>query len=815
LNILALLSDHEDLLIKSLCSITLYAHSEALFNVLENNSELSEYLLDKLIDFIKNNNWMIRVSTMFLFTKLMLYDKINIKKEYCSIFFREVLFNFNNNGEYLTKGFTLEMLSMLLRNKKYVDEVSKIIEKVGLNNIMKECHLCYYNGLYVACELNKHEYFSAKCSPHFRDDFLEEFNSLTYDEYISLINSIIVSVKRKVWLGGWIDRYYAGKYLGNLIYVKPHHANKMIDIIYQLLDDDNYIVRGTGIWILRLITEMGIPLPKDIISKSIDSCYDWHCGNRFEYALFYYTLIKKFPDIIVKDKLLLQKFISVIVTKYITDENPYVRHICITSLKIIKLDESNELWDLIRLFKNYHKLSIYKRINLLENAWKMLNQRKPIVMFIKSILKHNIEHKEYDTIESVLLRFVNITDEELMYIIPELVLLRGKSEAAERILHNLKQKYPELPHDLEKSGFQNINEHISTIRMKKLEELLIYVNEGYLISHDLLDKLKEMIIYEDCKINVDVIIEILKNMGNEPESNKIIEETSELMEYLKENLIHPNVSNIKDLKYRDWKEIYVKLSNTLIGGLSNVFKNDSIEDIIDSFMYMLNNKDCVILKIRIIDILLERIYINDELLKKLSCHKNTFPTLLSLYLRKGYHLLSKKALILLEELSLSNSYWMKNNLIEYFKNNPSNFEKILLIMSENISANVMIEISGFIEYVFKNEMAVCRLDDAEYIVKILEKINNNYPWFLFKKTVDVILSCQCIKTNRKLVKKVAKKLIDYAKNSKDKTNKEYISIYMKKLLGVQNINIEELDEEAIEYILDLNDMKNKSALMNN
>ena len=232
-------------------------------------------------------------------------------------------------------------------------------------------------------------------------------------------------------------------------------------------------------------------------------------------------------------------------------------------------------------------------------------------------------------------------------------------------------------------------------------------------------------------------------------------------------------------------------------------------------MYMLNNKDCVILKIRIIDILLERIYINDELLKKLSCHKNTFPTLLSLYLRKGYHLLSKKALILLEELSLSNSYWMKNNLIEYFKNNPSNFEKILLIMSENISANVMIEISGFIEYVFKNEMAVCRLDDAEYIVKILEKINNNYPWFLFKKTVDVILSCQCIKTNRKLVKKVAKKLIDYAKNSKDKTNKEYISIYMKKLLGVQNINIEELDEEAIEYILDLNDMKNKTALMNN
>jgi hypothetical protein len=667
---------------------------------------------------------------------------------------------------------------------------------------MNEGHLCYYNGLYLAYELKKYECFSATYSPNFNMALVGEFNTLETVEYYDLIKSINISVKRKYWLSGWLDRYYAGKYLGNAIYARPGYASNMFDTIDTLLGDNNYMVRCIGIWILRLTTELGIEPPTDIIIKSISLLDDWFYECRIEYMLFYNILLKNFPHIL-EDSRIKQKLISAIASKHLTDSNKLVRNVCTMILKNKELLYRNSE---IEFFKNYYDLSVPERIELLEKYWEIPELRKAVIMLVKVRLKYYIKKGDYTTIEMALKKiFDGKLHKEIGHILYEIVRLKEKSEMAKKILNAFKNKYSKLPKDLEKTLFHNINEPIITIRTHKLKELLLFVKEGVTISYELLNKVKEIGIYERVsEKNLNLALAILGEMGGEPESIAIVEEKRELMEYLKNPL---NLDEIKrkDLKILDWKDCCVKIAYIPTEGIISIFAENNIGDIIDTFVFILRLEEIVILKIMVMDLLIEEISKNEELLNRLLVNKEVFAILLKLYLHKGYSLLSKKALTLLEKLSLKRDNWLKSNLIHYFKSNDFNSQKslnnILYLLTENISTYVKIEILNSIKYALENKLIECNKDAAYTFVDIMMNTDSNQPWTIFKNAVDIIFSCPYIKTDEKLLSSIVEKFMGLA-DIVEEGRKDHILIYLKKLLEMSGVNIIELDEEVIEKLLE-------------
>ncbi|AEH07525.1 hypothetical protein [Methanothermococcus okinawensis] len=804
-NLITMLNIDDDVFIKSMIMATLHIHSDVLCQILEENKELSNQLMDKIIASFDNPSWMVKLSSMFLFKRLILFDKLHIKDEYLDMFFNRILKNFND--KYVIKGFSLEILYYLFKNteSEYIKrKVFEIVDKIDLKSIMNEGHLCYYNGLYLAYELKRYECFSATCSPNFDITLIGEFNTLSIAEYHDVIKSINASVKQKYWLSGWLNRYYAGKYLGNLIYTRPGHASNILDIIYTLLDDNNYITRCMGIWILRLTTELGIEPPMDVIIKSISLLDDWYYECRIEYMLFYNTLLKSFPHLL-ENQSLKKRLISAITSRYLTDKNEFVKDICIMLLNNKRLSCNYPEFE---SFKNYYHLSIPERIELLKKCWKVPELRKAVIIIIKTRLKYYIKKRDYITIEIALKKIFDgdeNTYEEISYILYELIQIKEKSNIVKKIVDTFKNKYPKLPKNLEKQLFHNINDSIISIRTYKLKRLLAFVREGIIISYELLNKIKEIVIYECVsEKNLNIASSILEEI-NDFESRRIIKEKKELMEYMENSLYFKTSIRDLELEKADWKEYCIKITYIPTIGILDIFTEDNLNNAVKTLIPLLNIEDLVILKIKIIDLLTEEISKNEELLNALLDNDEILPILLKLYVNKRYNFISKKALMLLEELSLRRDNWLKNSLIDYFKDyagSQNSLNNILYILTENISARVKIEILNFLGYASKNKLIVCNKDMAYTFVDIILNIDNNQPWAVFKNAVDIIFSCQYIQTDKKLLDDLIKKFTDYMDIMEEEEKKDYLIIYLKKLLEMGGPNIVELNEEVIEKLLE-------------
>jgi hypothetical protein len=649
---------------------------------------------------------------------------------------------------------------------------------------MNEGHLCYYNGLYLAYELKKYECFSATYSPNFNMGFIEEFKDMDILEFQKLIKSLYIDTKRK----GWINRYYAGKYLGNAIYARPGYASNMFDIIDNMLYDNTYLVRNMGIWLLRMIVELNNETPNNLIIKSTSLFGDWYFGNRIEYLLFYNILIENYPNSLEKEEIR-KNIISAIMTKYLTDKHRFVKDISKNLLDklLIKFPEYKE-------FLDYHNISIKERFDLIEKYLKFPETRKATILLAKIELKRHIKKGEDNSIRVILKVFENNIYEEIIYILPEIIALKGKSEIAKKIVEDYISKYPTLPKEMDDITYRFIEEPIFKIRNTHLKKLLRFIKEGLIISDKLLNRVKELIIYERVvEENINLALSILEEI-NEPESVAIIKEKRELMEHLEKNPLNIDKIENGDIELEKY---HIKITYIPTKDVIKIFGSDDIKDIVKTIIHILNLEEAVILKIMVMDLLIEEISKNGKLLDELLSN-NIYDILSKLALLDGYGLLSEKALVLLEEIALKKDNWLKNNLL----NNPGEKPTLKIIrkfLRRNTSIYVKLEIIEVWEYLLKNDIIICDKHTASAFIYTLVNIGNDQPWIVFKKAVDVIGSCQYIREDKKLLSKIVKKIMEYieASTSTCPSVKEYL---MKVL---ESLNVEKkLDKDIVEEYIE-------------
>ena len=154
-------------------------------------------------------------------------------------------------------------------------------------------------------------------------------------------------------------------------------------------------------------------------------------------------------------------------TKYLTDKHRFVKDISKNLLDklLIKFPEYKE-------FLDYHNISIKERFDLIEKYLKFPETRKATILLAKIELKRHIKKGEDNSIRVILKVFENNIYEEIIYILPEIIALKGKSEIAKKIVEDYISKYPTLPKEMDDITYRFIEEPIFKIRNTHLKKLL-------------------------------------------------------------------------------------------------------------------------------------------------------------------------------------------------------------------------------------------------------------------------------------------------------------------------------------------------------
>ena len=164
--------------------------------------------------------------------------------------------------------------------------------------------------------------------------------------------------------------------------------------------------------------------------------------------------------------------------------------------------------------------------------------------------------------------------------------------------------------------------------------------------------------------------------------------------------------------------------------------------------------------------------------------KNIFEILAKLAVLTDYSLISKKALTILEEISIKKENWLKDNLTGKFN------EKIIPTLMRSLlksasSPFVELEIIEACKFLIDNNVLKCR--KSENITKGLHKvIHNTYsdqPWIIFKKIVDIVKDCPEIKEDREFLDVLSKKIMDHIEWETSPTAKAYLLNILENLYG--------------------------------
>ncbi|GBF36809.1 HEAT repeat domain-containing protein [Methanofervidicoccus abyssi] len=826
---------------KKIILLLMYTHFKPLRELLNEDENLGKVLLEEVLNNIESDNFIVKLSAILLFSKIITVEKVykNLSKNDIDNFFK-VIEDSLVKGNYLLKGFSLEALCNLVKwsNSQYIlKKVEEVIDKVDMEKVMSEGYLCYYNGVCILLKLNR-ECPSTKSSPYFDRSVIEEVSSLGMDDFRHLILNITTSVKRSVWICGWLDRFYSGKYLGNLLHVKPEYCTKVLNDVKYLTHDNYFMVRNLGIWILRTIVQLGISLPEDLIIDTLVLFDDRFSQCRLEYMLFWKTVLEKSPNLL-DNEIICGEIAYELIAKYLNDGHIILRE---AYLDILEKSGIIEKYPVLKYFKDYYTISEEEKKEVFKRYWKFKELRKAIAVAIKLKLKEFIKNKKYNAIREYLDMISQMEiHREIFYMLYELILLKhmGFKEAG-NIINNIRDKHPTIPYYLEKRLFFNINEPIIIIRSYKLKRLLAMVKEGFYISYDLVNKVKEVAIYEHvCGENTEIALKILSEINDE-ECKSIVKEKLELMKYIKEK---PIVKN-KKLKEMDWREVCLMIEYLPTEGKLIISGDYDLEDLLNKMMDILEKEDKIIVKIKILDYLINEIYENEELLNMLLSNRNLFKIIYNLCSDNKHLLLFKRAVILLEELASVEEGWLERNIIEYYKEGVE-YKKplryLLYMLSENIPLYFKLEILRAVKKTIKYRVEQCKklcvdirkmleegkitkeeilskykdimgihaitspnsiicqnMDNALIIVcTIFSGDIKKQPWILIKNALDILLlMCDYVLSDENIVSTVIKKLLEYYEVLKDEEI-IYLYLYIRKLLERSNYNIEKLGEEYL------------------
>ena len=826
-----------------------YTHFKPLKELLDENKNLSKMLLEEVLQQIKNDNFMIKLSAILLFSKIVTVENVyqHLSKRDIDEFFKIIEDVLATESNYLLKGTSLEALCNLVKWSGFqyiLEKIEEIIDKIDIESIMNEGYLCYYNGVCVLLKLNK-KCPSTKSSPYFDTDTIKEISSLGIDDYRYMILDIITSVRRSVWIGGWLDRFYSGKYLGNLLHIKPEYSTNVLDTIKYLIRDNYFIVRSLGAWILRIVAQLNTSIPEDLIIDTLILFDDRFSQGRLEYVLFWKTVLEKSPHLFDNENICREVAYEMI-TKYLNDRHEVLRE---AYLNILEESGIVEKYPSIKYFKNYHNISEEERKELFRKYWDHKELRKAIAVAIKLKLRESIKNKKYSAIREYLDMISHMEiHREIFYILYELILLKHMGfKEADEIIKKIRDKHSTIPYYLEEKLFLNIMEPIIVVRYYKLKRLLAMIKEKFHISYNLINKVKEIAIYEHiCGKNAEMALKILSNIEDD-ESKAIVKEELELKEYMEKKSIVE--IKYKKLENMDWKDIYLIIQYLPTEGKLIIPDHLNLEDFLNKAMDILENEDKVTVKIKIIDYLISEIQENERLLNMLLGNKDLFRILYNLC-SDNNHLLFKRVIILLEELASVEEGWLERNIIEYYKGewgNKKPLRHLLHMLYEDIPMYFKLDILRAIREIIKDRVEHCKrlcgeirkmleegkISKEEILSKYMDMIGihtitsphniicqnmdnvalivnaifsgdiKKQPWDLIKSTLDIILlMCESVLLDENIVSTVLKKLLEYYEVLKDEEI-TYLYLYIKRLLERSNYNIEKLGEEYLKKYREL------------
>ena len=740
----------------------LYTHFKPLRELLEEDENLGKVLLEEVLWYIKSDNFMVKLSAILLFSKIVTVEKVyqHLDKRDINEFFK-VIENSLNKGNYLLKGFSLEALHNLLKwgGSQYIlEKIEKVMERVDIEKIMNEGYLSYYYAIYLSYYFKKLHYLSARYSPNISEELIENFKDLEFSELHELIKNIYLGAKKRRWL----DRFYSGKYLGNVLCCRIRYNSQMFEIVNRLLYDTNYLNRNIGIWLFRLIIEIENRPPSNInpIIKTTYLFDDWYFGTRVEYMLFYSTLISKFPKNIQLETIK-TGLISTILTKCLTDKNRFIRHVS-RDLLYKLVDDISRYSELL----DYHNKKPEEQIFILNKYIKYPETRKAVVMLIKNKLEEYIKNKNGDKnyIETLLKIIYENICEEVIYALFEIIRLKRRNfPLSAEIVKSYVEKYPKLPRYMADTFYKLVNDHIFKIRYTTLLQVLAYVNEGIIIQRRVLNRIKELVVYADtCSKDVKIAMRILDKI-EEPECKAILQEKERIFNRcFKDGVMEIPLFNSVKIRYIPALDT-VEIVNS---------ENIPISRIIAQ---ILEFKEMTIPKIMVLDYLINEIVSNDNLLNEISSITDIFKILAKLAVLPDYSLISKKALTVLEEISIKKGNWLKDNLINKFdeKNTPFLMKRLLKSVS---SPFVELEIIEACKYLIDNNILKCKKprNIAKGLYKVIYNTYSDQPWIIFKKIVDIVEECPELKENREFLDVLSKKIMDLIEWETSPTAKTYL-----------------------------------------
>ena len=757
--------------LKVLKMFILYTHFKTFQKLLNRNENLGKALLEEVLKHIKNDNFMVKLSAILLFSKIITVEKIykNLSKKDIDDFFKIIEDNLTR-GNYLLKGYSLEALCNLVKwgGSQYIlGKTEEVVKKVNIGSIINEGYLCYYYGVYLAYYFKRLQCISARYVPNISKELIEKFKNLEFLKLQELIKNIYLGAKKR----NWFDRFYSGKYLGNALCSRIRYNSQMFEIVNRLLYDPNYLNRNIGIWLFRLIIEMEDKPPSNInpIIKTTYLFDDWYFGTRVEYMLFYNTLINKFPKNIQIESIK-TGLISTILTKCLTDKNRFIRYVSRDLLyKLV-----NDISKYIELL-DYHKKSPEERISIIKKYIIYPETRKAVIILIKNELEKYIKNKKGDDkyIEKLLRVIYDNICEEVIYVLFEIIRLKRRNfPLSAEIVESYVKKYPKLPRVMADTLYKFVNDHIFKIRCVHLLEVLAYINEGIIIQKRVLNRIKELVIYADTySKDVKIAMKILEKI-DEPEGKAILKEKEEIFKkYFKDGFIEIPLFNSVKIRYIPALDS-IEIINS---------KNIPISEVISQ---VLESEGMIIPKIMVLDYIINEIISNDDLLDEILYIKNIFEILAKLAVLTDYSLISKKALTILEEISIKKENWLKDNLTGKFneKITPTLMRSLLKSAS---SPFVELEIIEACKFLIDNNVLKCR--KSENITKGLYKvIHNTYsdqPWIIFKKIVDIVKDCPEIKKDREFLDVLSKKIMDHIEWETSPTAKAYLLNILENLYG--------------------------------
>ncbi|WP_131007297.1 HEAT repeat domain-containing protein [Methanofervidicoccus abyssi] len=767
--------EYDDTL-KTLKMSILYTHFKPLRELLNEDENLGKVLLEEVLNNIESDNFLVKLSAILLFSKIITVEKVykNLSKNDIDNFFKVIEDNLVK-GNYLLKGFSLEALCNLVKwgNSQYMlKKIEEVIDKVDMEKVMSEGYLCYYYGIYLMYYFKKLQCISARHSPNITKELLEKFRDLGLYKLQELIKSIYLGIKKREWL----DRFYSGKFLGNILCSRIRYNPQMFEIVNRLLYDSNYLNRNIGIWLFRLIIEIEDKPPSNInpIIKTTFLFDDWYFGTRVEYLLFYSTLISKFPKNIQVNSIK-TGLISTILTKCLTDKNRFIKYIS-RELFYKLVDDVSEYFELL----DYHNRESEERISIIDKYIRYPETRKAAIMLIKNELERYIKNKKGDKkyIETLLRIIYNNICEETIYVLFEIIKLKKRNfPLSAEIVKSYIERYPKLPRTMADVLYKFVNEHVFRIRCIHLLEVLAYVEERIIIQRRILNRIKELVVYADSySQDIKIAMKIL-NRIEEPECKAIVEEKERIFsKYFKDGFIEIHLNSV-EIRYIPVLDI-IEIMNS---------ENTPISEII---IQILESEGMTIPKIMVLDYFINEIISDDNLLDEILSIKNIFDILAKLAILPGYSLISKKALTILEEISIKKSDWLKDNLISNFdkKSTPSLIKRLLKSVS---SPFVELEIIEAYNYLIDKNMLKCSESKnmKKGLYRVIHDTYSEQPWVIFRKIVDIVKKCPELKEDREFLNVLSKKIMNFIEWETSPTAKTY-------LLSI----LEKLHEEEIEYV---------------